>query len=176
MGKTFYQMLSIPGIPGIFCWWNKTDERNTKCSRRRCSTICQKWIIVPKHGWLNSPWINVTYWPLQIHQFILSIDILQIVQREKNIWVSVDSNLSFENHMATKISKAEQKVGLIRKSFLDADLFRRLFFVLVRSNLEYAHPICSTHLKNHIKTSSECNSVQPNEYQERLLWRWIYQQ
>ena len=39
--------------------------------------------------------------------------ILQIVQMEKYLWVSVDLNLSFENHMAIKISKGKQMVGLI---------------------------------------------------------------
>ena len=91
---------------------------------------------------------------------ILGNHILQIVQMEKNLSVSVDSNVSFENHMATKI--AEQMVRLIHKTFLDADLFRRLFIILVRSNLEYAHPICSPHLKKHIKNielSIPCNQI-----------------
>ena len=34
---------------------------------------------------------------------------------EKDLGVSVDSNLSFENHIAIKISKANKIVGLIRK-------------------------------------------------------------
>ena len=40
---------------------------------------------------------------------------------EKDLGVLVDSNLSFENHMATKISKANQIVGLIRRSFAFLD-------------------------------------------------------
>ena len=49
---------------------------------------------------------------------------------EKDLGVSVNSNLSFENH---KISKANQIVGLIRRSFalLDAELFRRLFIAYI---------------------------------------------
>ena len=44
-----------------------------------------------------------------------------ILQMEKDLGVLVDSNLSFENHMATKISKANQIVGLIRRSFAFLD-------------------------------------------------------
>ena len=56
--------------------------------------------------------------------------ILQRVEMEKDLGVSVNSNLSFENH---KISKANQIVGLIRRSFalLDAELFRRLFIAYI---------------------------------------------
>ena len=82
---------------------------------------------------------------------------------EKDLGVSVDSNLSFENHITTKISKANQIVGLIRRSFvfLDADLFRRLFIAFVRPNLEYAHPV-SPHLKKQSTILNESNVVQPN--------------
>ena len=41
----------------------------------------------------------------------------QKVQMEKYLQVSFASNLSFENHIATKISKAKQMVGLYVKAF-----------------------------------------------------------
>lgn len=43
--------------------------------------------------------------------------IIQKVQIEKDVRVSVNSNLSFENYMAKKISKVNQMVGLIHRSF-----------------------------------------------------------
>ena len=63
--------------------------------------------------------------------------------------VILDSNLSFESHMAIKISKANQIAGLIRRSFsfLDGNLFKRLFIAFVRPHLEYA-----PHLKKHINS------------------------
>ena len=105
--------------------------------------------------------------------------ILQRVQMENDLGVSVDSNLSFENHMATKISKANQIVGLIRRSFafLDADLFKRLYIAFVRPHLEYAHPVWSPHLKKYIsniervqrRATKLIDGFKNLEYQERLL-------
>ena len=109
----------------------------------------------------------------------LGSHILQRVKMEKDVGVSVDSNLSFENHIAIKIFKANQIVGLIRRSFafLDADLFRRLFIAYVRPHLEYAHPVWSPHLKRHInniervkrRATKLIDGFKNLEYQERLL-------
>ena len=87
--------------------------------------------------------------------------------------------ISFENHMATKISKANQMVGLIRRNFafLNADLFRRPFIAFLRPHLEYAHPVWSPHLKKHIKNIERVqrratkliDGFKNLEYQERLL-------
>ena len=61
-------------------------------------------------------------------------------------WVLIDSNLSFESHMAAKITKENQIVGLIRRSFsfLDGEPFRRLLIAFVRPHLEYAQFGCHT--------------------------------
>ena len=97
---------------------------------------------------------------------------------EKDVGVSVDSNLSFENHIAIKIFKANQIVGLIRRSFafLDADLFRRIFIAYVQPHLEYAHPVWSLHLKKHINNIERfqrcatklIDGFKNLEYQKRL--------
>ncbi len=69
-----------------------------------------------------------------------SVTKLEIVDREKDIGVSVDSHLSFEHHISTQINKANQMVGLVRRSFkhLDYRTFCLLFKALVRPHLEYA--------------------------------------
>ena len=116
--------------------------------------------------------------PKHIAPYRLGNRVLDRVQLEKDLGVILDSNLSFESHMSTKISKANQIVGLIRRSFsfLDADLFRRLFIAFVRPHLEYAHPVWSPHLKKHIsnlervqrRATKMIDGFKNLEYQERL--------
>ena len=76
---------------------------------------------------------------------------LEHVFEEKDLGVLVDSDLNFEEHMASKIKKANQIVGLIRRSFtyLDAKSFVKLYTALVRPHLEYAQCVWSPRLKKH---------------------------
>ena len=69
--------------------------------------------------------------------------ILEISVEEKDLGVLIDSKLSFEQHIASKVNKANSLVGLIRRSFefLDGDMFRRLFTSIVRPHLEYANAV-----------------------------------
>ena len=63
----------------------------------------------------------------------------------------VDADMNFEEHMASKVKKANQIVGLIRRSFtyLDGKSFVKLYTALVRPHLEYAQCVWSPHLKKH---------------------------
>ena len=71
---------------------------------------------------------------------------------EKDLGVIIDSELKFEEHIPTKVQKANAIVGLIRRSFsyLDGPLFKKLFTTFVRPHLEYAQAVWSPHLKKHI--------------------------
>ena len=117
---------------------------------------------------------NITH----AHPYKLGNYVLEHVPEEKDLGVILDSNLSFESHMAIIISKANQIAGLIRRSFsfLDGDLFKRLFIAFVRPHLEYAHPVCSPHLKKHInniervqrRATKLIDGFKHLTYQERL--------
>ena len=63
----------------------------------------------------------------------------------------VDADLTFQEHMATKVQKANQITGLIRRSFtyLDKKSFVKLYTALVRPHLEYAQCVWSPHLKKY---------------------------
>ena len=69
--------------------------------------------------------------------------ILRNVKQEKDIGVIVDDQLKFEDHMYEKIKKANNMMGLIRRSFihLDEEIFLKLYKALVRPHLEYANVI-----------------------------------
>ena len=44
--------------------------------------------------------------------------VLENVESEKDIGVTIDMNLTFEKHIQTQINKANQIVWLMRRSFL----------------------------------------------------------
>ena len=68
---------------------------------------------------------------------------LESVESEKDIGVTIDAKLNFEKHIQTQVIKANQIVGIIRRSFkyLDFKTFCLLFKSLVRPILEYASSV-----------------------------------
>ena len=71
---------------------------------------------------------------------------------EKDLGVIIDSELSFSEHIASKVRIANAIVGLIRRSFsfLDGTSFKKLYTVFVRPHLGYAQSVWSPHLRKHI--------------------------
>ena len=69
------------------------------------------------------------------------------------VGVNIDSNLKFDQHIQTKVNKANQIVELIRRSFryLDFKTFCLLFKALVRPHHEYAGCIWNLYLKKDIE-------------------------
>ena len=62
---------------------------------------------------------------------------------EKDIGVIIDSRLNFGKHIKTKTSKANQIMGLIRRTFnfMNENIFNQLFKTLVRPHVEYANSV-----------------------------------
>ena len=77
---------------------------------------------------------------------------MEHVFTEKDLGITFDSNMSFDEHIACKISKANSMMGLIRRTFsyLDCKSFMNLYCAFVRPHLEYGQSIWSPHLKKHI--------------------------
>lgn len=104
--------------------------------------------------------------------------VLETVESEKDVGVTIDSKLKFEQHIQSKVNKANQIVGLIRRSFkyLDYKTFCLLFKALVRPHLEYAATVWNPHLKKHIEivenVQRRATKLLPNlhdkTYEERL--------
>ena len=90
---------------------------------------------------------------MHTHRYELYGDELDHVFEEKDLGVIIDMDLTFEEHMATKIGKANGIMGLIRRTFsyLDGDTFKKLYTSFVRPHLEYANSVWSPHLRKHIK-------------------------
>ena len=79
------------------------------------------------------------------HNYQLYENNLDHVFEEKDLGVTIDSELRFEEHISAKVNKANSIVGLIRRSFayLNGDLFKRLYTTFVRPHLEYAQAVWS---------------------------------
>ena len=85
-------------------------------------------------------------------QYHLNCHKLNFVTVEKDLGVTIDAKLQFEDHIAMKVKKANMMVGLIRRSFsyLDGTLLTKLYTSFVRPHLEYATAVWSPSLKKNI--------------------------
>ena len=74
------------------------------------------------------------------YDYELQGELLEHVNEEKDIGVTVDDNLTFESHILEKVKKANQMCGMIRRNFefLDTDIFPILYKTVVRPHLETA--------------------------------------
>ncbi|XP_019635916.1 PREDICTED: uncharacterized protein LOC109478689 [Branchiostoma belcheri] len=72
---------------------------------------------------------------------------LKVTHEEKDLGVTIDSNLKFSTHVQVQVNKANRVLGAIRHTFkyLDKEAFLPLYKSLVRPHLEYATVIwCPT--------------------------------
>ena len=115
---------------------------------------------------------------LHTHRYNIDGKELEHVFEEKDLGVYVDADMSFEEHMTTKIRIANQVMGLIRRSFtyLDKESFVKLYTALVRPHLEYAQSVWSPHLKKYqdllekvqMRATALVDHMGGLEYSERL--------
>ena len=97
---------------------------------------------------------------------------------EKDLGVSIDEELKFEEHISTKVRIANAIVGKIRSSFsfLDGANFKRLYTAFVRPHLEYAQSTWSSHLAKHVnmlqnvqvRATKLVDGIGNLDYEERL--------
>lgn len=78
---------------------------------------------------------------------------VESVTNEKDLGITFDNKLNFDQHISNITCKAQRTLGLIRRTFeyLDKDMFNHLYKSLVRPTLEYGSSVWSPHLKKHIK-------------------------
>ena len=77
---------------------------------------------------------------------------LDIVSSEKDIGVTFDSSLEFDQHISEKINKANSLCAMIRRSykFLNCKMFLPSYKALVRSHLEYGNSVWSPYKMKYI--------------------------
>ena len=71
---------------------------------------------------------------------------------ERDLGVTIDNRLTFSEHINNTVKKANQVMGMIRRTFkfIDKDIFALLFKSRVRPILEYGNTIWSPRLKKDI--------------------------
>lgn len=98
---------------------------------------------------------------------------------EKDLGVLIDNKLNFQDHINTQVKKANQKLGIINRTFshLDKDMFLTLYKSLVRPHLEYCSTVWSViNKKEAIKIENVqrratrlLKNIQHRSYGERLV-------
>ena len=93
------------------------------------------------------------------HTYHLGNNELSNVEEVKDLGIIVDSKLKFQNHISSKVNKANQMWGTIKRTFryMNKDIFKKLFSAHVRSHLEYAVQFWSPYLRKNI---NQIESVQ----------------
>ena len=101
------------------------------------------------------------------------------VKMEKDLGLAVDTRLTFEKHISDKVNKANQMMGLVRRSFIfmDHNNFRWLYKAIVRPHLEYINSVWSPMRKKDINTIENVQrratkmipSLKDLSYPERLI-------
>ncbi len=83
-----------------------------------------------------------------------TITTLDVVDMEKDIGVNIDNHLLFDKHIQIQVNKANQIVGIIRRTFssLDHKSFSLLFKALVRPHLEYANSVWNPYKSKDIES------------------------
>ena len=77
---------------------------------------------------------------------------LEHVFEEKDLGVIVDTDLSFDEHITTKIKKANAMAGMIRRSFtyLESNFFKKLYVTFVRPHLEINNSVWAPYFRKHV--------------------------
>ena len=86
------------------------------------------------------------------HRYLVCNNELEHVPEEKDLGVTIDGELNFDEHISRKARIANGIVGQIRRSFsyLDCETFRRIFTAFVRPHLEYCQAVWSPHLLRNV--------------------------
>ena len=79
--------------------------------------------------------------------------ILQETSEEKDLGIWISNTLKPSTHVAHAVKKANQLLGLIRRSFtyLDGELMKQLFTSVIRPHLEYGNVIWHPYLQRDIE-------------------------
>ena len=93
------------------------------------------------------------------HTYHLGRNNLANVEEVKDLGVIVDAKMKFEKHMSTKVNKANQMWGIMKRTFkhMNKQIFKKLFSAHVRSHLEYAVQFWCPYLRKDI---NQIESVQ----------------
>ena len=112
------------------------------------------------------------------HNYKMNYKDLENKSKIKDLGIIVDENLRFSNHIINKVNKADQIMGVIRRTmvYLNRHNFSLLYTSLVRPHLKYGNVVWSPFLKSDItlienvqrRATRHVPDINKLEYQERL--------
>ena len=115
------------------------------------------------------------------HEYFMKIE---KEKQGKDLGITFDKDLTFDSHISNITKKANQMLGIIKRTFtfMNKDIFLKLYKALVRSHLEYGNVIYYPHLKRQsiliesvqrraTKLVPECKDM---NYRERLGYLKLY--
>ena len=112
----------------------------------------QKWLLTfhrkKYHVLMLGKFYNITH----TEKYTLHRQELEHVFEQKDLGVSLDAELKFDEQISVKVKKANTIAELIHRTFsyLDGSLFKKLFTTFVRPHLKYGQVIWTLHLKKYI--------------------------
>ena len=79
------------------------------------------------------------------YNYMMEENMIANTMEEKDLGIIIDNKLNFQNHINKQVNKANQKLGLINRSFkyIDKDVFLQLFKSLVRPHLLWEYSLVS---------------------------------
>ena len=87
------------------------------------------------------------------HHYVLNDHVLEISEQQKELGVLVDNKLKFHAHAAAAAKKANQVLGVIKKSYntRDQHTIKTLYTAMVRPHLEYGNAVWGPNYSGVIK-------------------------
>ena len=115
------------------------------------------------------------------HTYIMRTNDVQTTElkkttAEKDLGVTIDNRLSISEHINNTVKKANQVMGLIRRTFklIDKEIFALLFKSRVRPILEYGNTIWSPRLKKDIDAIERVRRRATSDERRRRYRIWLH--
>ena len=86
-------------------------------------------------------------------------DTIELSNEEKDLGITIDSKLNFQQHINIQVKKANKKLGIINRTFnyiMDKEMFLVLYKSLVGPHLEYGSVVWSVINKKRGNTNRKC--------------------
>ena len=118
------------------------------------------------------------------YDYLMDNKNLEITKIEKDLGVHIDTNLKFHHHVKEVTKKANQRLGMIKRTFkyLDTTAFTYLYIAIIRPILEYANVIwnprfiCDEEKVERVqrRATKFIPELRDLEYEERLIKLNLY--
>ena len=92
---------------------------------------------------------------------------LKVEKHEKDLGITVDTDLSFKKHIAEIVKKANQRLGMIKRGFryLDKNILCQLYKTMIRPILETGNVVWKPNAVMQIKSIEKVQRRATNSYQ-----------